>query len=258
MTAVVVGLHGLLRNVSAVTEAGVLRIGSALPDPPFEVAGRPATGLDVELTKAISERLGCRWELHRYEGSDFDGIFAGLDHGRWDVVASGATVTEHRKALARFCSPYLRSGQSLVVRGDRRREVHTVDDLHGEVVGVQRGNTSQPVVRKLVADGLVADMRVYPYDDIRRALDDVEHGVIGGFMKLEPVMRWFAKDRPALAVVQTGITDECIALSVQSANRELASRIEAAQRALAADGGLARLGTRWLGASDPNATAMVT
>jgi polar amino acid transport system substrate-binding protein len=239
----------------------VLRVGSALPDPPFEVPGSngaPGDGLDIDLTKAISEHLGWRWELHRYDGDDFDGIFAGLDARTWDVVASGATVTEHRKRLARFCTPYLRSGQSLVVRADRRDTVHTVDDLHDDVIGVQHGNTSEPVVRALVADKRVADIRVYPYDEILQALDDVEHGAIGGFMKLEPVMRWLTERRPALAIAQTGITDERIALSVRTGDDDLAAQLDDAQRALSADGTFAELGRRWLHDSDPDATAMVT
>jgi ABC-type amino acid transport substrate-binding protein len=243
--------------VAAVPGPPTLRIGSALPDPPFEVGATPARGLDVDLTRAISARLGRAWSLHRYDGADFDGIFAGLDDGRWDVVASGATVTEHRQGLARFCTPYLRSGQSLVARRDREPAVRSIDDLHDDVVGVQRGNTSEPVVRALVEQHRIGDVRVYAYDEILHALDDVERGAIGGFMKLEPVMRWLIADRPTLTVAQTGITDERIALSVRIGNDELAAQIDDAQRALAADGTLARLGAEWLRASDPGATAMV-
>jgi polar amino acid transport system substrate-binding protein len=241
--------------------ARVLRVGAALPDPPFEVPGPDGTagyGLDIDLTRAISRHLGWGWELHRYTGDDFDGIFTGLGDGRWDVVASGATVTGHRETLARFCAPYLRSGQSLVVRADRRGTVHTVDDLHDETVGVQHGNTSEPVVRQLVAERRVAGIEVYPYDRIVQALDDVEHGTIGGFMKLEPVMRVLTAHRPGLAIAQTGITDERIALSVRTGDDDLAARIDDAQRALVADGTFAELGRRWLPDSDPHATAMLT
>jgi polar amino acid transport system substrate-binding protein len=244
-----------------VAAARVLRVGSALPDPPFEVPGSdgaPGFGLDIDLTRAIGDHLGWGWELHRYTGDDFDGIFAGLGDGSWDVVASGATVTDHRETLAHFCAPYLRSGQSLVVRASRVDAVHTVDDLHGDTIGVQHGNTSEPVVRALVAAKRVAGIRVYPYDRILQALDDVEHGAIGGFMKLEPVMRWLTADRPGLAMALTGITDERIALSVRTGDDDLAQQVDGAQRALAADGTLAELGRRWLRDSDPHATAMLT
>jgi ABC-type amino acid transport substrate-binding protein len=234
-----------------------LRVASAFPDPPFEIPGPPASGLDIELVQAIAAKLGRPYESHHYEGRDFEGIYAGLASGKFDVVASGATITDHRRTLARFCSPYLRSGQSLVVDVERNPQIHSTADLHGEVVGVQDGNTSQPVAEQLRAEGAVSGVKVYAYDEILKALDDLGDGTIAGFMKLEPVMRWLTHDRPALRVVQTGITKELIALAVRS-DDELAAAVEGAQRSLAADGTLAGLGERWLRDSDPAVTAMVT
>src|SRR5690349_5784208 len=99
-----------------------LRVGSAFPDPPFDVPGPPRGGLDHDLVEAIAGRLGRTVEVCPYDGTDFDGIFAEL--GRTiDVVASGATVTDHRRTLARWCRPYVRSGQSLVVNARRTPDV---------------------------------------------------------------------------------------------------------------------------------------
>src|SRR6478736_6857569 len=105
-----------------------LRVGSAFPDPPFDVPGPPRSGLDVKLTAAVGRRLGRDVVLCPYQGADFDGIFAELGRSI-DVVASGATVTDHRRTLARWCRPYVRSGQSLVVDTTRNPEVHGTDDL---------------------------------------------------------------------------------------------------------------------------------
>ncbi len=234
-----------------------LRVASAFPDPPFEVAGDPPSGLDVDLMKAVAERLGRRFELHPYTGGDFEGIYRELRAGECDVVTSGATVTDHRRTLAHFCTPYLRSGQSLVVDTDRTPDVRSIHDLRGLVVGVQRGNTSQPVVEDLHARGLVGEVRIYDYDAILTALDDLVAGTIVAFMKLEPVMRWLTRDRPTLAVVQTGITDEQIASAVRLDDHRLAADLERAQRCLAADGTLGHLGSTWLVGSDPDVTAMV-
>jgi polar amino acid transport system substrate-binding protein len=234
-----------------------LRVASAFPDPPFEVPGPTPSGLDQDLIRALAEVLDRPVELHPYEGADFDGIFAGLGH-TVDVVASGATITDHRRTLARWCAPYVRSGQSLVVNVDATPTVHSMDDLHGLVVGVQEGNTSEPVARRLHEAGKVADVRTYPYDGIVHALDDLDAGAIGGFMKLEPVMRWLTRDRPHLGVVQTGITDELLAVAVALDDATLADQIEAAQRALVTDGRLAALGARWFADSDPAATKVVT
>jgi ABC-type amino acid transport substrate-binding protein len=133
--------------------ATALRVASAFPDPPFDASTDPPSGLDVELMQAIAGRLGRRYELDRYAGTDFEGIYSGLAAGDVDVVTSGATVTDHRSTLARFCAPYLRSGQSLVVDTDRSPAVRSTDDLGDGAVGVQRGNTSEPVVERSGGDG---------------------------------------------------------------------------------------------------------
>jgi ABC-type amino acid transport substrate-binding protein len=235
----------------------VLRVGAAFPDPPFEIAGDRPAGLDIDLTQALAREMALTWQPHRYEGTDFDGIFAGLGE-HYDVVASGATVTPHRMTVARWCDPYLRSGQSLVVDPRRTPAVRSTDDLRDVVLGVQAGNTSEPVARRLHAAGKVRSVRVYAYDEILVALQDVEAGTIGAFMRLEPVMRWLLSERPALAVVETGITTEHIAVAVQDGNEALADAIDDAQGRLRDRGVLAAIGTRWLADSDPHATAMIT
>ena len=59
-----------------------LAVGAALPDPPFELMqGGEPPGFDIELTQLIAARLGRTWRLMRYGGSDFNGIFAGLEFG---------------------------------------------------------------------------------------------------------------------------------------------------------------------------------
>jgi ABC-type amino acid transport substrate-binding protein len=223
-------------------------VGAALPDPPFEFTGKEGpAGFDIELMRLIAGKIGRAWQLVPYNGADFNGIFAGLDDGSYDVVASGTTITPGREAIVDFCAPYCVSGQSLVVDKTRHPDVRSVDDLKGLVIGVQKGNTSQPVADKLVADKRAAGVRVYAYDEIEKALGDLSTGGCDAFMKLAPVTHWFVRDRPRLAVVQTGITREILGVSVRKGNGELKSAIDTAQATLAKDGTLPALIKRWLG-----------
>jgi ABC-type amino acid transport substrate-binding protein len=227
---------------------GILRVGAAFPDPPFEVPGEPPTGFDVDLMQAVAAELGLRLEVVPYRGDGFEGIFAGLDRGEYDAVASGTTITAHRRNLALFCRPYVRSGQSLVVDAQRRPGVGSIDDLAGLSLGVQRGNTSEPVAHRLQSKGKVGAVRTYAYHDILLALDDLEAGRVDAFMKLEPVMRSLIRERPSLRIVQTGITEEHLAVAVGLGNARLADAIDRAQSRLSARGVLAALGQRWFAA----------
>jgi polar amino acid transport system substrate-binding protein len=225
-----------------------LRVGSALPDPPFEfmTSAGPA-GFDVVLMKRIAERLGREWQLIQYKGTDFNGIFTGLDDGTYDCIASGTTITPDRERIAAFCAPYVVSGQSLVVDPSRHPNVHGVDDLKGLVIGVQQGNTSQPIADKLVAEHRASRVRVYAYDEIEKALYDLSTGGCDAFMKLAPVTEWFVRDRPKLRVVETGITREYLGICVRKGNTALRDAIGDAQTVLLKDGALSALTKQWLG-----------
>lgn len=228
--------------------ATALKVGAARPDPPFEFAGSDGpAGFDIALMRRIAAKLGCVWQLVRYEGADFNGIFAGLDSGAYDCVASGTTMTPAREQVADFCPPYAVSGQSLVVDATRHPGVHGIDDLAGLVIGVQHGNTSEPVAEQLVAAHRTARVRVYAYDEIETALDDLSTGGCDAFMKLAPVTAWLVRDRPKLKVVQVGITTERLGICVRKGNTALRAAIDKAQAELAADGTLAALVKEWLG-----------
>jgi polar amino acid transport system substrate-binding protein len=226
---------------------GILRVGSALPDPPFEFLddGKP-TGFDVEWLQAIAAHLGLEWQLARYTGGDFNGIFAGLGEGSWDCVASGTTITPERQAVASFGAPYFESGQSLVVNIKKTPQVRTIDDLSEMIIGVQHGNTSEPVAQRLQAAGKVAAVRTYAYHDIGVMLADLEAGKLQGVMKLAPVMHWLIRQRPALRVVQEGITQEKLGVAVRLGNEPLRQAIDAAQARLREQGVLDKLIRRWL------------
>jgi polar amino acid transport system substrate-binding protein len=230
------------------SRAAVLRVGAALPDPPFEFMTKDGpAGFDITLMQRIAEIMGREWQLVPYEDSDFNGIFAGLDDDRYDCVASGTTVTPERQKIADFCAPYLMSGQSHVVDIRRQPNVHGVADLNGLVVGVQQGNTSQPVADHLVAEQRAARVQVYAYDQIEKALDDLTSGCCDAFMKLAPVAAWLVRDRPGLRVVETGITVERLGICVRKGNTSLRNAISTAQTKLKADGSLAALIQHWLG-----------
>jgi ABC-type amino acid transport substrate-binding protein len=225
-----------------------LEVGAALPDPPFEFMTKDGpAGFDITLMQRIAEKIGRDWQLVPYKGDDFNGIFAGLDSGIYDCIASGTTITPGRQKLVNFCPPYVVSGQSLVVDTSRHPNVHGIADLKGLVTGVQQGNTSQPVADKLVAEHRAARVRVYAYDEIEKALDDLSTGGCDVFMKLAPVTEWFVRDRPKLEVVETGITRESLGICVRKGNTRLANEIGNAQAALIADGTLPALIKQWLG-----------
>jgi ABC-type amino acid transport substrate-binding protein len=214
-------------------------------------------GLDIDLMTAIAESLGATVEFIPYEGKDFNGIFDQLNSGAYDCVAAGTTVTPERENKAQFVPPYLISGQSLAVDTTRLPHVKSIDDLEGLTIGVQQGNTSQPIADRLVAAGKAAAVRVYDYGNIRTALTDLTTGACDAFMKLAPVLTELARPVPGVEVVQPGISVENIAIAVSRSDQALLARITVAQEELEQDGTLQLLRRKWLGNADADQSSAV-
>jgi len=127
-TALAPALAG--ENLAAVTQAGVLKIGTEGTYAPFtyhDTTGK-LVGFDVEIGEAIAGRLGVKAEF--LEGK-WDGLIAGLDANRYDAVINQVGITEERKKKYNFSEPYIASKAALIVREDDD-SIKGFDDLKGK------------------------------------------------------------------------------------------------------------------------------
>ena len=75
-------------------------------------------GFDVEVAKAIAEKLGVKAEFVEVE---WDGIFAGIDAKRYDITCNGVEVDEERAEKYNFTDPYAYMRTAVIVREDDDR-----------------------------------------------------------------------------------------------------------------------------------------
>jgi polar amino acid transport system substrate-binding protein len=226
---------------------GTMTVASAYPDPPFDIMqDGTATGFDIELMRAVGEQLGLTIRAVPYDGDDFNGIFDGLG-GTCDAVISGATITPERAAMVLFSKPYLEFNQGVAINRTLTPKVATVGDLRGLTAGIQSGNTSDLVARRLLAQGHIAGIRYYPYHGIGAALDDLQTGRIGLIIKLFPVISCLVRDRPDLAVAMQVPTHERLGIAFARDRGDLCQAIDTAIQTLRENGTFARLHTTWFG-----------
>lgn len=116
-------------DLARIRDAGVIRIGTEGTYAPFSFHDSAGlTGFDVEMGRAIAERLGVKAEF--IEGK-WDGLIAGLDAGRYDAVMNQVSITEARRARYDFSDPYIASAAVLIVRDDNK-DIKSFDDLEGK------------------------------------------------------------------------------------------------------------------------------
>lgn len=116
--------------LSRIQERGTIVVGLEGDWAPWSYVGEDdeLTGYDVEVAKAIADKLGV--ELQIVPG-EWDGLFAGMDAGRYDLVINGVEVTEDRAEKYDFTDPYAYIRTALIVRGDND-DIHTFEDLKGK------------------------------------------------------------------------------------------------------------------------------
>ncbi|MDT0165355.1 amino acid ABC transporter substrate-binding protein [Actinotalea sp. AC32] len=85
------------------------------------------TGYDVEIVQAVADELGLEV---RFEETQWDAIFAGLDAGRFDVIANQVSITPEREEQYTFSTPYTVSTGVVVVRADDT-SISSFEDLDG-------------------------------------------------------------------------------------------------------------------------------
>ena len=86
-------------------------------------------GYDVEVAQNIAEKLGVKASF--VEG-DFDGLLAGLDAGRYDMVVNGVDIDEGRKEKYDFSDPYAYNRTVVITRADDD-SIQSMEDLEGKL-----------------------------------------------------------------------------------------------------------------------------
>jgi len=86
------------------------------------------TGYDVEIIEAVADKLGLKVE---FQETQWDAIFAGLDAGRFDVIANQVTINDEREANYLFSAPYTVSPGVIVVKDDDD-SISSFADLDGK------------------------------------------------------------------------------------------------------------------------------
>ena len=86
------------------------------------------TGYDVEIIQAVADKLDLEVE---FQETQWDAIFAGLDAGRFDVIANQVTINDDREEKYLFSEPYTVSPGVIVVKDDDD-SISSFDDLEGK------------------------------------------------------------------------------------------------------------------------------
>jgi polar amino acid transport system substrate-binding protein len=213
--------------------------------PPMEMVdtNKNIVGFDIDLMNAAAKAGGFTVE---FRNTAWDGIFAGLENGKYDAVMSSVTITDERKKTMDFSVPYINAGQILVVKSETQG-VTTLDDLKGKTIGAQIGTTGAFEIEKVKAADNITEKT---YDEIGLAIADLANGRIAAVVCDNPTAAQYALQNDTykgkLKIVGDRFTEEYYGVAVKKGNAKVLDLINAGLKKVLDSGDNKAIEDKWL------------
>jgi len=155
----------------------VLKMGTDPTFAPFEskAPNGEIVGFEIDIAKAMCERMHVK---PVFVENDFDSIIPALQAKKFDVIVSGMSVNEKRKAQINFINKVFHTPGAMVVKKGSGLTT-AAESLKGKNVGMQQGTTYEQYARKYYAGKGVT---VTPYKTPDLAREDLMAGRLDAIM----------------------------------------------------------------------------
>lgn len=197
-------------------------------------------GFDVEVGQQIAEALGV--ETTFVEG-EWDGLLAGLDAGRYDIMINGVDITEERSDAYDFSEPYAYNRTAVIVSADNT-DIASMEDLAGK----HTANTISSTYAE-VAEGYGAE--VTGVDDLNQTFELLLSGRIDATLNAEVTYYDYMEVHPDANIKIACLDPEATQVAIPFRKGEdTPSLREAVNQALAdmrESGALAELSEKYFG-----------
>lgn len=238
LTAVAAHAEDLLDQVK---QRGTLRIGLEGTFPPFDskAPSGELVGYDVDIAKAVAAKLGVKPEFITTEWS---GIIAGLQAGKFDVIVNQVGITDARKKVLDFSPAYTYSAAQLIQRKDDSRQFTSLEDLKGKKLGVGLGTNYMDMAKSVPG----IDVKTYP--GAPEYLRDLAAGRLDAALNDRLMLAYLLKN--SQLPLRTGATvgpGNPSGIPFRKGNPKFAKAIDDAMTQLEEDGTFTKISEKWFG-----------
>lgn len=216
----------------------------------FENSQKQLEGFDIDIIKAVAKAEGFDIKL---VNTPWEGIFATLNSGDRDIIISGITITDKRKAMVAFSVPYFPAEQSIVVPTDSR--VDAINALKGKKVGVVNSSAGDIVVSDTLGKNSTDIKR---FDNTPLMLQELAEDGIDAAVGDVGVIKYYIKSHPEKAlktVSDAKFERQYFGIAVAKDNQQLLGKINAGLKKIIADGTYAKIYTTWFDSNVPTLPA---
>ena len=212
-------------------EKNVLTMATNAEFPPFEyLEGEEIVGADIEIAKAIAEKLGMELEITNI---DFDAALTGAATGKYDMAVAGITANDERRQNMNFSDDYYTASQAIIVMADG--DIKVAADLEGKTVSCQEGTTGEQYL-------LDNNYTIQSFKTGAEAISALTAGKVDAVVIDDAVARALSEKQEGKTVVlEEALTQEAYAIALKKGNDELTEKINGALSALKEEGVIAQI-----------------
>lgn len=195
------------------------------------------TGYDVDIAKAVAEKLDADPE---FVETNWDGIIAGLDADKYEVIANEVSITPEREEKYLFSTPYTYSYGTLIV--PQGSDITSFDQLSGKKVALTTTSNWAQLAESYGAT-------IVPTSGFSESIQLVEQGRTDATINDNVTWLDYKKQKPdtnATAVAQSEEVTES-AFLLRKDEEDLQKKIDQALKELKEDGTLARISDTYFG-----------
>jgi polar amino acid transport system substrate-binding protein len=230
-------------------EKGTLSVGMEIGYPPMEyydTDGKTPIGFDVTMAKALAEKMGLEV---KFIDTAWDGIFAGVDTGKYDCIISSVTITDARLEAHNFTKPYVGNAMAMVLLKGSAIKAKTPTELTGLGVAYQEETTADFFMAKLAGEGL--QFTPYEYDKVMYCFDELKLGRVDAIVTDSLVaVDYVAPADSPFEIVWQGDADEVFGICLKKGNDQLTAELNKALDALFEDGTMLKISREIFGGVD--------
>jgi polar amino acid transport system substrate-binding protein len=239
LAVIAVLFTGCSKGSSGLTlKKGILSVGMEIGYPPMEYLaddGKTPIGFDVDMAKAIAEKLGLKVE---FIDTAWDGIFEGVNTNKFDCIMSSVTITPARQNVHNFSKPYIQNTLAIVMPKNSRFVVRDPQDLSGLGVAYQEETTSDYYMEDLAQKGL--KFTPYEYDKVMYCFNEMQLGRVDAIMTDLLVAFEYIGRSDVFEIVWQGGEEE-FGICMRKGNDALTTQINKALDELFTDGTMLRI-----------------
>ena len=223
-----------------IMEKGVMTVGTEGTYQPFTYHDEndELTGYDVEVAKAIGEKMGVEVEFSEIT---WEGLLASLDNGTVDLVLNQAGVTDEREEKYDFTDPYLYSYIALITTGDNT-EIDSWESARGK-------KTSLNVSSNYAAIAEEYEMDITASETFSKDIELLTAGRTDCVINNTIAFNDYLVQKPDVDIKIVDVQEDAdtVAIPIPKGNEDLVDAVNKAIKELQNDGTLTKLSEQFLG-----------